>query len=98
MPQSDAPERGNALDRASVMSPEMAVAVQPQLSRKHRPNADPTRVPSPAFWCTQRFESEYAVPANARPCTPLGRPGNAVYRVKRYRGFESLSVRISSVG
>jgi hypothetical protein len=62
------------------------------------PNADPTRVPSPALWCPERGEFEYAVPVGAPPCTPFGRSGNAVYRVKRYRGFESLSLRVALTG
>jgi glyceraldehyde-3-phosphate dehydrogenase type I len=44
------------------------------------PNADPTRVPSPALWCPKRCEFEYRAPVGAPPCTPLGRSGNAVYR------------------
>src|ERR1017187_7522708 len=59
----------------SVMSPEVAVALRP--ARKFRPNADPTRVPSPALHCPKRCESEYGVPVGAPPCTPLGRSGNA---------------------
>src|ERR1019366_9640566 len=64
--------------------PEVAVALR--RARKFRPNADPTRVPSPALYCPKRCESEYGVPVGAPPCTPLGRTGNAVYRVTGIEG------------
>jgi hypothetical protein len=75
-----APEEGIPA-HASVLSPEVAVALNGlPLIRNSRPNGVPTRVPSPAPWCPQLLKSEYAVPACARLCTPLPRPGNAVYR------------------
>jgi hypothetical protein len=63
------------------MSPQVVVALHPARSaRKSRPNADPTRVPSPASWCPQPCGSEYGVPAGAPVCTRVRRSGNAVYR------------------
>lgn len=50
------------------------------------PNADPTRVPSPASSCTERCDSDYAVRVYAPLCPPLGRSGNAVSGVTRHEG------------
>jgi hypothetical protein len=37
-------------------------------------------MPEPAPWCPLHLDFEYAVPPDARACTPLRRSGNAVYR------------------
>ena len=74
----------------SVMSPEVAVA-SCRSARNSRPNADPTRAPSPALWCPKRCESEYGVPVGASPCTPLGRSGNAVSGTPRRKDSDSHS-------
>jgi hypothetical protein len=43
-------------------------------------------MPSLASWCPQRLDSEYAVPACTRACSPLGRSGNAVGGVTCHEG------------
>src|ERR1035437_9180480 len=57
------------------------------------PNRVPTGLPNPARRGLAWPPSEFKMPPRAPPYHPLRRPGNAVYGVNSYRGFDSLSLR-----
>ena len=57
------------------------------------PNRIPTEPPRPASARLAKPPGEFKMPPGAPLYHPLPRPGNAVYGVNSYRGFESLSLR-----
>ena len=69
-------------------------AARTPLARPNRsPNRVPIGLPNPARSRLAEPPGEFKMPPWTPLYHPLRRPGNAVYGVNSYRGFESLSLR-----